>query len=110
MERKKEHARVNYVLTYMDHGVSHHFQNIPLLDAGCGTGQHAEALLKMGIGEITLLDASPEMLTVAAENVGQYVKHKRAHIVEAVIPPLPFQDNSFDAVMFIQVHVYQTMI
>ena len=90
-------------------GFLHHFQNIYLLDAECGTGQHAEALMKMGIGEITLLDSSPEMLTVAGENIAQYAKHKTAHSVEAVIPSFPFDDNSFDAVMFNQVNIYRAM-
>ena len=84
------------------------FQNTKLLDVGCGTGQHAKELLNMGIGEITMIDASSEMLTVATENIGHYVKCRRAHIVEATIPPFPFKNNAFDAVMCNQVNTYQT--
>lgn len=80
------------------------FQNIHLLDAGYGTGQHSQALLKMGIGEITLLDASPQMLTVAKEKLKsrEYTKHKRVHTIVAAFPPFPFKDASFDAIMFNQ--------
>ena len=79
------------------------FQNIHLLDAGCGTGQHSEILLKLGIGRITLIDASPGMLTVANENLKRYREKKKVHIVEATFPPFPFKDNTFDAIMFNQV-------
>lgn len=80
------------------------FQNIYLLDAGCGTGQHSQALLKMGIGEITLLDASPQMLSFAKEKLRsrEYTKHKRVHTIVAAFPPFPFKDASFDAIMFNQ--------
>ena len=87
-----------------------YFQNIHLLDAGCGTGQHSKALLNMGLGGITLLDASPEMLTVAEENLGKYTKHKKAHIIEAAFPPFPFKDDAFDAIMFNQVSTDQTLV
>ena len=70
---------------------------------GSGTGQHSKALLNMGLGEITLLDASPEMLTVAKEKLGKYTKYKKAHIIEATFPPFPFKDDAFDAIMFNQV-------
>ena len=66
------------------------FQNIHLLDAGCGTGQHSKALLEMGIGEITLLDASPQMLTVAKEALETHTQQKKAHIIEATFPGFPF--------------------
>lgn len=36
-----------------------------LLDAGCGTGRHAEALLGLG-HRVSLLDASPRLLEIAA--------------------------------------------
>ncbi len=37
-----------------------------ILDAGCGTGRHAEALVGQGF-EVTLADASPELLRLAAK-------------------------------------------
>lgn len=56
------------------------FQNIHLLDAGCGTGQYSKALLEMGIGVITLLDASPQMLTIAKENLKKtYTTEESTH-------------------------------
>lgn len=79
------------------------FQNIHILDAGCGTGQHSKALLGMGIVEITLIDASPHMLAVAKEALKKHSQQQKAHIVEATFPSFPFQDNTFDAIMFNQV-------
>ena len=57
----------------------------------------------MGLGKITVLDASPEMLTVAKEKLNKAIKDKTANIVEASFPGFPFQDKTFDAVMFNQV-------
>jgi Methyltransferase domain len=37
-----------------------------LLDAGCGTGRHAAALISLGY-DVELADASPEMLRLAAK-------------------------------------------
>ena len=75
-----------------------------MLDAGCGTGHHAKALLDLGLGKITLLDASPNMLAVAREKLHHPVVDKRVDaIIETALPNFPFGDRSFDAVMFNQV-------
>ena len=54
----------------------------------------------MGIGDITLLDASQEMLQIAKEKLDKAINTNTAHIVQATLPDLPFQGNDFDAVMF----------
>lgn len=78
-------------------------KDIHLLDAGCGTGQPAKALLDHGIGKITLLDASKEMLTVAKEKLSHDIDDKRIDaIVETTLPNLPFADRTFDSVLFYQ--------
>ena len=59
----------------------------------------------MGLGKITLIDASPEMLTVAKEKLDRDIKDRTAHIIEATFPGFPFPDKTFDAVMFNQVNV-----
>ena len=40
------------------------FNNAKVLDAGCGTGRHAAALIEVG-HDVTLLDASAALLTIA---------------------------------------------
>lgn len=76
-------------------------QEIHLLDAGCGTGNYAKALLDFGLGHVTMLDASGGMLTRAREKlVSEIASGKVKDIVQAAMPPLPFPDATFDAVMF----------
>ena len=89
------------------------FQDLHILDAGCGTGRYAKALVDLGVGKVSLLDASVEMLKLATENlkgvptetdaVGEKLASEEQHvwdIIEAKLPALPFQDGSFDAVMY----------
>lgn len=45
-----------------------------LLDAGCGTGRHAEALSKAGF-EVELLDASPDLLAAAQKRNPELQAH-----------------------------------
>lgn len=58
------------------------------LDVGCGTGY----LSQFHCGEVTLLDASEEMLAIASARV------PHATVVHADALPLPFDDASFDRV------------
>jgi ubiquinone/menaquinone biosynthesis C-methylase UbiE len=58
------------------------------LDVGCGTGY----LSQYHRGEVTLLDASEEMLAIASARV------PGATVVKADALPLPFEDASFDRV------------
>ena len=65
------------------------------MDAGCGTGQYAKVLKDLGVGKITILDASQELLDFAKEKL-------RINDVAtlAKLPDLPFKDGTFDAAMF----------
>ena len=64
-----------------------------VLDIGCGTGRHTEALLDAGAGRVVALDPTPEMIARArAKLIGQavdWVRHALPH-------PLPFADGTFD--------------
>ena len=74
------------------------------MDAGCGTGQYAKALIGHGVGRITLLDASSEMLSVARDKLKDAIQDNVvAAVVQAKLPDIPFKDGIFDAVMFAQV-------
>lgn len=79
-------------------------QELHVLDAGCGTGQHVKALIDMDVGRLTLTDTSPEMLYVAKEKLDYAIKNNTVdRIFESNFPPFPFEDGTFDAVMFKQV-------
>ena len=71
------------------------------MDAGCGTGHYAKALIELGVGQVTLLDASQEMLNVAKEKLAVEIKSNVVDdVINVVLPNLPFDDGLFDAVMF----------
>jgi len=65
-----------------------------ILDAGCGTGIMGEILPALGYRNLAGLDASPEMLKLAAEN-GAYRELKHLFLGE----PLDFADDRFAAVV-----------
>ena len=72
-----------------------------MLDAGCGTGNYAKALIDFGVGKITLMDGSPHMLEKAKEKLKDEIDKKVVdQVIEAKMPPLPFADGSFDVVLF----------
>lgn len=76
-------------------------KDIHVLDAGCGTGQYAKALIDLGVGKLSLLDASTEMLDIAKEKLKESIEKKVIDIViHAKLPELPFKDVMFDAVLF----------
>ena len=60
-----------------------------VLDIGCGTGLGLKALLDAGL-RVTGLDPSPDMLDIAARNLGN-----RADLHRGVAEALPFEDNHF---------------
>ena len=71
------------------------------MDAGCGTGQYTKALIDLGIGRFTLLDASAEMLDVAKDKLADAIRDRVvADIVQAVLPDIPIDNDVFDAVIF----------
>ena len=58
-------------------------------------------MIKHGVGKLTLLDASEEMLNKARDKLKDAVKQNVVvDIVKAVMPSLPFEDNSFDVILF----------
>ena len=77
------------------------FQDVHVLDAGCGTGQYTEALFEKGLTKATMIDASAEMLNVAKEKLKTAINNKMIDdVVQVQLPHLPFEDGAFDAVMY----------
>jgi SAM-dependent methyltransferase len=66
-----------------------------LLDIGCGEGDHLILFSKMGL-DISGVDASPYMIGRARERLGGCCTLK-----SAMAEDLPFEDNAFDLVVFI---------
>ena len=75
-------------------------QELRVLDAGCGTGQYAESLIKSGVGRMTLLDTSKIMLDAAKEKLRDSIQENIVDaFVEASLPDLPFEDGTFDGIL-----------
>jgi SAM-dependent methyltransferase len=64
------------------------------LDIACGTGWFTRLLR----GEVVGVDQSEAMLRIASERV------PKARFVRATVPPLPFDDDSFDVAL--AAHIY----
>ena len=71
---------------------------VVLLDAGCGTGAYAQALLGL-VGHIHALDHSEGMLRVAREKLKNEVSAKRISFHRGTVDALPFDTGCFDGVM-----------
>ena len=75
-----------------------------LLDAGCGTGSYSKAFLEHGIGKVSAMDASEDMLAKAREKLVPYLMQKRMDDIKwGELPTMPFPDSSFDVIALIQV-------
>jgi ubiquinone/menaquinone biosynthesis C-methylase UbiE len=65
-----------------------------VLDAGCGAGAHAAALIERG-ATVEGLDLSAGLLAIARRRLGPDVSLRQADLSQ----PLPCADNRFDAVL-----------
>ena len=73
-----------------------------LLDAGCGTGAYSAALVDL-VGRIDAIDLSPGMLKAARDKLAKQAAAGRIVFHQGSITDLPFDADSFDAVMTNQV-------
>lgn len=65
-----------------------------VLDAGCGAGAHAAALIERG-ATVEGLDLSAELLAIARRRLGPDVRLQQADLSQ----PLPCADRAFDVVL-----------
>jgi len=79
-----------------------------VLDTGCGTGMSGEALRAVrGVGTLTGIDISPASLDYIRENKpGVYSKLAVADLEKLATTPLPFADDTFDAIVCVGVLSY----
>lgn len=75
---------------------------VALLDAGCGTGNYA-AVLGPHIGSLAIVDASDQMLAVATAKLAASASQVAVTARTGTLQALPFDDDSFDAVVTSQV-------
>jgi SAM-dependent methyltransferase len=73
-----------------------------VLDAGCGTGNYAQAMLHY-VGQIEAVDLNLGMLEVASQKLSGPQAEGRISFHSARIDELPFEDETFDGVMINQV-------
>lgn len=73
-----------------------------VLDAGCGTGNYAAALLDH-VDHVAAVDLNTQMLDVARTKLGNALADGRIEFHCGSITELPFADASFDGVMVNQV-------
>lgn len=81
--------------TLVEHGL------ISVLDLGCGTGRHIVHMAQKGL-HVTGLDNAPTALRLA----GEWLKKERLNanlVLSDMRQPLPFESESFDAVLSTQV-------
>jgi SAM-dependent methyltransferase len=65
-----------------------------VLDAGCGGGAHAAAMIRRG-ASVTGLDKSAGLLAIARQRLGSGIPLHEADLAD----PLPFAPASFDAIL-----------
>jgi ubiquinone/menaquinone biosynthesis C-methylase UbiE len=68
-----------------------------ILDAGCGSANHAIRLAKRGF-QITAIDFSQPVLDIAAQRINDLGLSGRINLRQADLTALPFDDQSFDIV------------
>ena len=78
------------------------FDRMQVLDAGCGTGNYSQALLKHA-GIVRALDINPDMIRIAARKMERFEARGRMSFCRAGIDAIPFRSGLFDAVMVNQV-------
>lgn len=72
------------------------FDGLRILDLGCGRGDMTLWLANQG-ADVTAIDLSPEMVTLANERIARYAAG-RARAVSGPVESLPFEDAEFDLV------------
>lgn len=70
-----------------------------IIDIACGTGNYADYFKQFKPQSLTLIDASEGMLDEAKAKLMSPLKKPRLSFKKAILPEIPYEDNSFDAGM-----------
>ncbi len=73
-----------------------------VLDAGCGTGNYAKALLPY-VEKISAVDSNETMLKMARDKISNAIADGVADLRQGEIDKLPFENDTFDGAMINQV-------
>ncbi|MBN2420016.1 MAG: class I SAM-dependent methyltransferase [Deltaproteobacteria bacterium] len=76
------------------------FKHESVLDIGCGSGNHLLLAARLGM-DITGIDASPYMISLAKNRLGNRCELKKANAED-----IPYEDNTFDLAFFINTLEY----
>ena len=71
------------------------FKHESVLDIGCGSGNHLLLASRLGM-DITGIDASPYMISLAKTRLGDKCELKKVNAID-----IPYEDNEFDLVFLI---------
>lgn len=70
-----------------------------IIDIACGTGNYADYFKQFKPQSLTLIDASEGMLDEAKAKLMSPLKKPRLSFKKAILPEIPYEDNSFDVGM-----------
>ena len=93
--RSPKGLRMGAFIENMISGTLKPFKHESVLDIGCGSGNHLLYASKLGL-DITGIDASPYMITLARNRLGNGCELKKAYAED-----IPYEDNQFDIVFLI---------
>jgi ubiquinone/menaquinone biosynthesis C-methylase UbiE len=100
-DRTRWAAGVEIILGCVAHS-QNSLAEVTMLDAGCGSGNYAQAVLPH-IRRVEAIDASDAMLQAAAAKLASAETAGKIRFQRAPVEQLPFDDETFDAVMINQV-------
>jgi ubiquinone/menaquinone biosynthesis C-methylase UbiE len=86
---------LDFFLNHMISETLRPFKHERVIDIGCGSGSHLLAAGRYGMN-LTGIDASPYMLTLAKNRLGDRCELKKAYAED-----LPYEDNQFDLAFLI---------
>ncbi|WAQ93522.1 hypothetical protein MAR_005993 [Mya arenaria] len=75
-------------------------KDLHILDIGCGTGQYAKEMLDLGVGRMSLIDVSTDMLKAAKRKLANAIEQGRVQCLRTIkAPPLPLYSDCFDVIL-----------
>jgi ubiquinone/menaquinone biosynthesis C-methylase UbiE len=93
--RSPKGLRMDFFIEKMISDTLKPFKHESVLDVGCGSGNHLLLASRFGM-DITGIDASPYMLSLARNRLGDKCELKKAKAED-----IPYEDNEFDLVFLI---------